>query len=123
MPFGLQPWHLIVIAVVALLVFGPSRLPEIGRGMGRTLSQFRQGTKDMTEAFHEELKTDRGAPSSSVVSSSAPSATQTTISSTSASPAVLAGGSTLSGVYCNQCGTANPAGARFCGKCGSPLAM
>jgi len=37
MPFGLQPTHLIIIAVVALIIFGPSRLPEIGRAFGKTL--------------------------------------------------------------------------------------
>ena len=45
MPFGLQPTHLIVILVVALLIFGPSRLPEIGKAMGKTIREFQTGIK------------------------------------------------------------------------------
>ncbi|MEW5721109.1 MAG: twin-arginine translocase TatA/TatE family subunit, partial [Chloroflexota bacterium] len=39
MPFGLQPTHLLIIVVVALLIFGPSRLPEIGKAMGKTIRE------------------------------------------------------------------------------------
>jgi sec-independent protein translocase protein TatA len=104
MPFGLQPWHLIVIAVVALLVFGPSRLPDIGRGMGRALREFRNGTKEMTESFREEISQNPGTPSTSSPATS------------SVNPPAP------SGPFCNQCGTANPAGARFCSNCGAQLA-
>ncbi len=38
---GLQPIHLIVILAVALIIFGPSRLPEIGRAIGKSISEFR----------------------------------------------------------------------------------
>jgi sec-independent protein translocase protein TatA len=58
MPFGLQPTHLIIIAVVALLIFGPSRLPEIGKAMGKTIREFQSGIKEATEGFTEEVKTD-----------------------------------------------------------------
>ncbi len=39
--FGLQPWHLIVILAVALIIFGPSRLPEIGKAIGNSIREFR----------------------------------------------------------------------------------
>jgi sec-independent protein translocase protein TatA len=40
---GLEsPWHLLLLALVALLVFGPSRLPEVGKGVGRGLREFKQ---------------------------------------------------------------------------------
>ncbi len=52
---GLQPWHLIAIAIVALLIFGPSRLPEIGRSLGKTLNEFRSATKEMTQTMQEEV--------------------------------------------------------------------
>ena len=39
----LQPTHLILILVVALLVLGPKRLPEVGKSLGRGLRDFRQG--------------------------------------------------------------------------------
>ncbi len=40
---GLEsPWHLLVLGVVALLVFGPKRLPELGGSLGKGLREFRQ---------------------------------------------------------------------------------
>ncbi len=55
MPFGLQPIHLVIVAIVALLIFGPSRLPEIGRGVGKAITEFRCGARDMTTSFTEEI--------------------------------------------------------------------
>src|SRR5260370_42165126 len=55
MPFGLQPIHLVVIFVVALLIFGPRRLPEIGRGVGKAINEFRKGTLEMTESLKDEI--------------------------------------------------------------------
>ena len=40
---------LIAIGVVALLIFGPKKLPELGRAMGSTLREFRSATKGLTE--------------------------------------------------------------------------
>lgn len=44
------PWHIVVVFVVALLVFGPSKLPEIGRQVGRGLREFRR--------FQDSLRDD-----------------------------------------------------------------
>ena len=45
----LQPWHLIVLAIVAFLLFGAKRLPELGKGLGEGLKGFKEGLKGMTE--------------------------------------------------------------------------
>lgn len=45
----LQPWHLIVLAVVAFLLFGAKRLPELGKGLGEGLKGFKEGLKGMQE--------------------------------------------------------------------------
>lgn len=39
---------LVLILIVALLLFGPKKLPELGRAFGRTLSEFRQSMRDLT---------------------------------------------------------------------------
>ncbi|MGA3070908.1 MAG: twin-arginine translocase TatA/TatE family subunit, partial [Terracidiphilus sp.] len=39
----LQPWHLVVLGVVAFLLFGAKRLPELGKGLGEGLKGFREG--------------------------------------------------------------------------------
>jgi sec-independent protein translocase protein TatA len=45
----LQPWHLLVLAVVAFLVFGAKRLPDLGKGLGEGLKGFREGIRGITD--------------------------------------------------------------------------
>lgn len=45
----LQPWHLIVLAVVAFLLFGAKRLPELGKGLGEGLKGFKEGLKGLSD--------------------------------------------------------------------------
>lgn len=40
-----QPWHLLVVLVVALLLFGPRKLPELGKGLGEAMRGFKDGIK------------------------------------------------------------------------------
>ena len=48
-----QPTHLLVIFFIALLVFGPKKLPELGKGIGDGIRALKQGVK---EAPHDEPK-------------------------------------------------------------------
>jgi sec-independent protein translocase protein TatA len=41
-----QPMHLLVIFFIALLVFGPKKLPELGKGLGEGLRALKNGMKD-----------------------------------------------------------------------------
>jgi sec-independent protein translocase protein TatA len=41
---GLSPWHIILVAAVALLLFGPNKLPELGRGFGKMFREFKDAT-------------------------------------------------------------------------------
>jgi sec-independent protein translocase protein TatA len=50
----LQPTHLLLILVVALLVLGPKRLPEVGRSLGKGIRDFKHAV-DFTGERHEEL--------------------------------------------------------------------
>lgn len=45
----LQPTHLIVLAIVAFLLFGAKRLPELGKGLGEGLRGFKEGIKGITD--------------------------------------------------------------------------
>lgn len=54
--FGLQPQDLLIILIVALLLFGPSKLPEIGKALGRTIREFQTGIKEASQALSEEAK-------------------------------------------------------------------
>ena len=46
--------ELILIFVVALLVFGPRKLPEVGRMLGRAMREFRKAADDFKEAINQE---------------------------------------------------------------------
>lgn len=47
---------LIIILVLALIIFGPSKLPQLGRAVGQTLKEFKNGTKDIVDDVTEEFK-------------------------------------------------------------------
>jgi sec-independent protein translocase protein TatA len=48
----LTPTHLIVVAVVAFLLFGGRKLPELGKGLGEGLRRFKDGIKGLTDELH-----------------------------------------------------------------------
>lgn len=48
--------ELLVIFAVALLVFGPRKLPEIGRSVGKALGEFRRATTELKTTLEEEVR-------------------------------------------------------------------
>ncbi|GBG05709.1 twin-arginine translocase TatA/TatE family subunit [Paenibacillus agaridevorans] len=44
---GIGPSGIILIVLIALLLFGPSKLPELGKAFGRTLREFKNGANDL----------------------------------------------------------------------------
>lgn len=47
--FGGHIWELVIVLALALVVFGPKRLPEIGGAMGKGIREFRKGTSELAE--------------------------------------------------------------------------
>jgi sec-independent protein translocase protein TatA len=44
-----QPLHLIVILVIALIIFGPGKLPELGKGLGKSIREFKKAMQDVNQ--------------------------------------------------------------------------
>jgi sec-independent protein translocase protein TatB len=55
--FGIGPTELIVILVIALLVLGPKRLPDLASGLGKGLAEFRRATADINAELDEARRT------------------------------------------------------------------
>lgn len=45
--FNLGPMELVVILVLALLIFGPGKLPEVGKALGKSLNEFRRASREI----------------------------------------------------------------------------
>jgi len=54
--FGLGWQELVIILVIALIIFGPKKLPELGKSLGQAIRGFRDGTSKATEEAKKELK-------------------------------------------------------------------
>jgi sec-independent protein translocase protein TatA len=54
----LSPWHWLLVAAIALLLFGPKKLPELGKGLAEGIRGFKEGLKDTppTQPSNEQNK-------------------------------------------------------------------
>lgn len=80
MPFGLHLPELIIVLVVALLVFGPKKLPEMGSAIGKSIKEFRKGINELSNPEKKAL-----APKEPVEEISQPRASETVVASTTVS--------------------------------------
>ena len=93
---ALQPGHLIVILVIVLLIFGPGKLPQLGRALGDGLREL----KNATGGGDDKDKLDSGVKS--------------TVTPISAAP-------TLASRVCPSCRGAVAHNDKFCGNCGATM--
>ena len=78
-------WELIFILGLALIVFGPRKLPEVGRTLGKTMGEFRRATTDLKRTIDREIKSIDDEQKSSL-SAPRPAARTTTPASSTSSP-------------------------------------
>ena|SRR6185312_9267650 len=90
-----QPIHLLIILIIILIVFGAGKLPEVGGGIGKSITEFRRGVRESTV----DEPADGPPPASVATAAPIKSTTQT----------------------CDTCGALIPAGARFCAHCGAKV--
>ena len=60
--FGIGAGEFIVILIVGLIVFGPSKLPEVGRAVGKALREFRKAQAALSATLNEDLEPKKPAP-------------------------------------------------------------
>lgn len=90
---ALEPWHLIIILVIVVVLFGAGRLTEVGGALGKGIREFKDAT------------TGAPTPPAPPAQAAAPVASMTAASNA-----------------CPSCGTVNPPTQNFCGQCGAPVA-
>ena len=58
MPSWIGPWEIAIVLVLALLIFGPKKLPDLGSSLGRSITGFKRGLKETTEDVKAAIKED-----------------------------------------------------------------
>lgn len=92
MPFNLGAPELFLILIIALIVFGPGKLPEIGGAIGKSIREFRRASSELTDELTREAK------------------------------ALKESTSLEHRPTCPSCGAMTERDAKFCGHCGANLA-
>ena len=69
--------EMLVIFVIALVVFGPRRLPELGRSLGKAIAEFKRATNDLQNTLEQEIRADEQRSREAINSSAAPDAAAT----------------------------------------------
>ena len=85
MPFNIQGPELILILIIALIVIGPGKLPDVGAALGRSIREFRKAATDVKDATSIDTKTAPAIPVARADAASVPPAAPP------AAPAVPAG--------------------------------
>jgi len=73
MPFGVHPLTLVVVLVVALLIFGPKKLPEMGSAIGKSIKEFRKGMNELSNPSDGPKNNALKAPKEAVEETRMPS--------------------------------------------------
>ena len=101
MIFGMGPTELLIILLVVLVIFGPKNLPKLGKTLGETVKNVREGMDD-GEPKQVAEKAEAAAPAAAVEADEVVDVEDV--------------------VFCSKCGAKNSTEDAFCSKCGAKLA-
>jgi TatA/E family protein of Tat protein translocase len=83
--------ELIIILVIALIIFGPRKLPELGRSLGRSINEFKNASNELRSTLEEEIRVEEQkehtqAAAAATPPSATPPPVDATVSRTTAAP-------------------------------------
>jgi sec-independent protein translocase protein TatA len=55
-PIGMP--EMVVIAIIALIIFGPRKLPELGKSLGKSIAEFKRASNELKTTLEEEIRTE-----------------------------------------------------------------
>jgi sec-independent protein translocase protein TatA len=58
----LNGWEIVLILLLALILFGAKKLPELARGLGQGIKEFKKSTRDVQEEFQSAIDVDHNPP-------------------------------------------------------------
>jgi sec-independent protein translocase protein TatA len=96
MPSWIGPWEIAIVVIIALLIFGPRKLPELGSSFGKSIRGFKKGLKDSQDELSEvvaevkDASRDASAPVTKASTAEATTSTTTAEATAAASTAAAA---------------------------------
>jgi TatA/E family protein of Tat protein translocase len=88
--------ELVIILVIALIVFGPRKLPELGRSLGKSIGEFRKASNDLKHTLDEEIRMEEQKEQRSKVEAEQASAVAAAEAAAPVAPTTADGGATVS---------------------------
>src|SRR4029453_14151456 len=55
-PIGMP--EMVVIAIIALIIFGPRKLPELGKSLGKSIAEFKRASNELKNTLEDEIRTE-----------------------------------------------------------------
>lgn len=92
MPSWIGPWEIAIVLVLALLIFGPKKLPDLGSSLGRSIRGFKTGLKDTQDEVKSAMNADGSAEAPASAEAPIVTATATTASTATAADAASTDG-------------------------------
>ncbi len=88
--------ELVIILVIALIVFGPRKLPELGRSLGKSIGEFRKASNDLKHTLDEEIRLEEQKEQRSKMEAEQASAVAAAEAAAPAAPTTANDGATVS---------------------------